>query len=223
MLAGLLYLLPPAIVRADDDLSDMLNNSKTAITPPVAPVDPSTQPDKNVSDALGTMKPKPPRGSREGTITINGGEVVQGRIWTTLETPFRIWIDETKTYQDIDFSLVKKIEVHVLSEQMEDDWRWLKEGSDQKVFSGKKYPNVELNYKFTLLNGQVAEGAVVAPIYLLSGDKRLSLALYKKYKGKLDQTLKDLVYIRTIELEPPQPGDVNTDAPKATTKLPLLD
>ena len=63
---------------------------------------------------------------------------------------------------------------------MEPDWRWLKEGSDQKVFSGKKYPNVELAYKFTLLNDQTVEGTVVAPVYTFDGEKKRTLAPLQK-------------------------------------------
>ncbi len=153
-------------------------------------------------------------------MTLNNGTVLKGPIWTTTATPFRLWIEADKVYKDVDFAVVKSIEVHVVSETMEDDWRWLKEGSDQKVYSGKKYPNVELNYRFTLLNDQVIEGSVVAPIYFADPDppqKTRTFALYKKYKGALDQKLEDLLYVKSIALEPP------TTPPAArSSKLPLL-
>ena len=102
---------------------------------------------------------------------------------------------------------------------MEPDWRWLKEGSDQKIFSGKKYPNLDLAYQFTLLNDQTIEGPVLAPIYTVDGQKTRTLALYKKYKGKLDETLKDLVYIKTITLTPADPA---ATPPPQSKKLPLI-
>ena len=103
---------------------------------------------------------------------------------------------------------------------MEKDQRWLKEGSDQKVYSGKQYPNIQLTYQFTLVNGQVIAGGVVAPVYLFDGTKDRTLALYKKYKGTLDETLNDLVYIKSITFNAPAPTAAGTAG--KTTKLPLL-
>ena len=47
--------------------------------------------------------------------------------------------------------------------------------------------------------------------------KKHALALYKKYKGKLDETLKDVAYIKTMELK--GPGNAEE---KQTGKLPLI-
>ena len=200
--------------QADDDVNDV--SAKPAAVPEEV-TGPSSQ---GIGDALGTMRETIPEGSRMGVLTLSNGVKIEGRVWTTLETPLRLWIDEIKAYRDVDLALIKRIEVKVLSEKMEDDWRWLKEGSDQKVFSGKKYPNVELAYTLTLLNGQVLEGTVVAPIYTFDGQKRRNLALYKKYHGKLDETLADVVYIKTIELAP---AAAATQANESTTrKLPLI-
>jgi hypothetical protein len=203
---------------AEDDLSDLLQSAKPAASAPATLTSPTASAFKPTSDALGTLQTKAPAGARLGTITLNNSVKLEGRIWTTLDTPLRVWSEETKSYRDVDLALVKAVEVHVLAETMEDDWRWLKEGSDQKVFSGKKYPNVDMAYRFTLLNDQVMEGTVVAPIYFVDGAKSRTLALYKHYKGNLDETLKDLVYITSITLTPPAPTADNGQ----TTHLPLL-
>ena len=215
-----LSILPLAGLRSaagdDADLQDILQSGKST-TAPSGELSPQADPQ---NDPLGTRKDRAARGARIGVITLSTGKKYEGRIWTTLETPLRLWIEERKTYQDIDFSLIRRVDVVVQSEQMEDDWRWLKEGSDQKVYSGKKYPNVELAYKVTLSNEQVVEGTTVAPIYVFDGDKNHSLALYKKYKGKLDETLKDLVYIKSISLR--ETGDAVRANEGKTTKLPLI-
>ena len=199
---------------ADDDVSDLIGGAKTVTTAPAE----ATGPSHDVPDALGTLKTKPPAGAREGTVLLNNGQSLTGQIWTTLETPLRVWVEATKSYVDVDFGDVARLDVNVLHESMEDDWRWLKEGSDQKIFSGKKYPLVELEYVFTLANGQKVQGGVVGPIYMIdSAGKKHALALYKKYKGKLDETLKDVAYIKTIELKGPgNAGETRTG------KLPLI-
>jgi hypothetical protein len=209
------------VLAADDDMSDLLQGAKSVTTAPAEVTGPATQPVVGMTDALGTMKGKVPAGAREGTVTLNNGGVLKGEIWTTLETPFRVWVEERKAYEDVDLSLVKGVEVKVAAQSLEEDWRWLKEGSDQKVYSGKKYPLVELGYVFTLVNGQTVEGGVVAPVYVVEENgKRHSLALYKKYKGKLDETMGDVAYIKSIELKE-EAAEGNVGAP-ASGKLPLI-
>jgi hypothetical protein len=199
---------------ADDDISDLIGEAKIVTTAPAE----VTGPSHDVPDALGTLKAKAPAGARDGTVVLNNGQSLTGQIWTTLETPLRVWVEATKSYVDVDFGDVARIDVNVLHESMEDDWRWLKEGSDQKIFSGKKYPLVELEYVFTLVNGQKVQGGVVGPIYMTdTAAKKHALALYKKYKGKLDETLKDVAYIKTIELK----GAGNAGETR-TGKLPLI-
>jgi len=215
MLAVVAVLALPALAD-DETLDDLLTNAKPAATKPAEVTGPTTAP-----DALGTMKPRTPAGARIGLVTLSDKTGFEGRVWTTLDTPFRVWQEDLKSYRDVALGLVKDIHVVVLSRKMEDDWRWLKEGSDVKIFSGKKYPNVELEYTFTLLNGQVITGPVVAPVYVYDGNKTRTLALYKKYKGKLDETLENVVFIESIKLSTPEV--VTTAAEKRTRKLPLLD
>jgi hypothetical protein len=220
--AGAAMLAMGGMIAADDDVSDLFGAAKPAASAPTKVTAPDAPENKPTSDALGTLKDKAPAGSRDGKVTLSNGVKIDGRIWTTQATPLRVWIEENKTYKDIDFAVVKQIDVHVITEVMEDDWRWLKEGSDQKVYSGKKYPNVDLAYKFTLVNGQEVEGTVVAPIYVVDGSKARTLALYKHYKGNLDETLKDLVYITAVTLEPASAAEKEREG-KMTRKLPLLD
>ena len=201
---------------ADDELSELLK-SAPATSAPAAVSAPNAPENKPTTDALGTLKPAPPAGARLGTVTLNNGTKLEGRVWTTLETPFRLWVEESKRYIDVDISLVQRMDVRVISETMEDDWRWLKEGSDEKVYSGKKYPNVELAYRFRLSNDQVVEGTVVAPIYFADGAKSRTLALYKKYKGETGESLKDLVYVTSVVLDP-----IPASRTVESRKLPLL-
>ena len=205
----------PAAHADDEDLQDLLKGATTATAPSG-----DLNPEAEKNDPLNTRQEHAPAGARIGVITFNEGKPLEGRVWTTLETPIRVWIEPLKMYRDIDWSIIKRVDVVVISETMEDDWRWKKEGSDEKVYSGKKYPNVELAYKFTLVNNQVIEGAVVAPIYFADGLKSRRFALYKKYKGPLDQTLKDLVYIKTIVLQDPPAATRTSDS--KTTRLPLI-
>jgi len=219
LLAGV--LLCTAAASADEnDLDDVLKSAKTTTAPSGEP-NPDSQPAARQVDPLGTIKSRAPAESRLGTITLNTGKTLEGRIWTTLQTPLRVFIDGEKAYRDVDFATITKAQVLVDSEKLELDWRWKKEGSDEKVFSGKSYPNVEARYKFTLVNGQTLEGGVVTPIYIEDAKGRQVLVMDKKYRGPLDSQLKDLVYIKTLELKL---ADATAAAnSKKTRKLPLID
>jgi hypothetical protein len=203
-------------VRAQDDPNDIRTTAKPATVPATvtAPDAPGMKP---TVDALGTQKPKIPPDARAAKLVLSDGTKLEGQLWTN-RAPFRVWTEGDKVYKDLDLGSIKKIEVHVLSETMEEDWRWLKEGSDQKVFSGRKYPNVSLAYQFTLTNDQVIEGTVVSMVYLADKDKTRTLVLYKQYKGNLDEALADLIYVKSIDLE----GSAAAEE-KKTTHLPLLD
>jgi hypothetical protein len=216
--AALAAMLTLACAAKGDerDLNDVLNQA-TTVPAPAADI-PTTDP---AVDALGTIhKAQDPEEARQGTLTLSDGTVLKGKIWTTLKTPFRVFVDETKMYNDIDMALVKHLEVIVDAANMEDDWRWLKEGSDQKIMTGKKYPLVQLRYKFALVNDQVITGGVVAPIFIDAGPKVISVALYKKKQGTFDQTMKDVLYVKSITFdEAAKPTEM---AANGTRVLPLL-
>jgi hypothetical protein len=202
---------------ADDDLDQLLGGAKPATNPM-----PASAPIVIGGVVLKNDKLiQPSDFGRPGSVTLSNGVKLTGKVWTTPTVPLRVWIEEEKAYKDIDWVLLKRIDVHLLAQTMEDDWRWLQEGSDQKVFSGKQYPNVNLAYKFTLLNDQVLEGTIVAPIYVQDAGKERTLALYKNYKGNLDETLKDLVYITAVTLDAPATPNAGT-RPQTSSKLPLL-
>jgi len=202
-------------VRAqDDDLREALKGATTVPAP--APVT-GTQPPP--IDPFHTAASHLPAAARPGSAVVSNGTKLEGQLWSTAATPLRVWQADDKTYRDIEWSAIKKLEVIVDSATMEKDWRWLKEGSDEKVYSGKSYPLVELRYTITLANDQTITGGVVSPVYVFDGKKVFNLALYKKFKGNLDQTLDDVVYIKSITFT----GDAASGrAAPRTTKLPLI-
>jgi len=212
----LLVLLAGRSTLAQDDLLDQIKQNSKDTAQPSGDIAPDTQ---SAVDPLGTKKAKSPIQARIGTLTLSNGKKYEGRIWTTLATPLRVWLEGEKRYNDIDLNLVKTINVIVDAAGLEDDWRWLKEGSDKKIYSGKKYPNVSLRYKFVLVNDQVVEGTVVAPMYVYDGVKTHPYALYKKFKGTLGQSMDDVIYIKSVSLR----GNPVVDQEKNyTTRLPLI-
>ena len=189
LLAGWV-LAQPTTTPTDDTLDWLLSHATTAPTTreadtlPISPFGEKNSPE-----------------SRRGVLTLSNGERIRGRFATTREKPIRIWVAKEKEYRDIPFTLIKSMEAKVLWERDEKEWHFKESGSDIKEYSGKTYPARELEYAVTLVNGQSITGGIVAPIYVSSGERTATFVLNKRQKGEVGQTLKDLAYVKRVELD----------------------
>lgn len=176
---------------ADDDVDFLLKQATTAPATKPSTLPANSSPFKEVNAD----------GKRAAVITFSDNEKVRGKLSTTLEKPIRVWDDEKKEYRDIPFQFIKTLEAKILWEREEKEWKFRESGSDIKEYSGKTYPAREMQYTFTLSNGQTITGGVVAPLYLDNphGDK--VLVLHKRDKGEVGQTLKQLIYVKKVEFE----------------------
>ena len=188
-----LALLMSAVATAaekppvDDDVDFLLKKAT-----PAPATKPSTRP------TTSPFKPSVDDGRRRAIMTLSDGEKIKGRFSTTLDRPFRVFVDEKKEYQDLPFKLVKSIQAKVIWERDEKEWHFKESGSDIKEYSGKTYPARETEYTFTLINGQTVTGAVAAPLYLQTDADDKTFILHKRDKGEVGQTLKQLVYIQRV-------------------------
>lgn len=173
-----------------DDFDWLLNQATTA---------PATRPSAPATRPAGFAPRKNPE-ARQGKIHLSSGKVVAGPLATTREKPLRVWDDKDKEYRDIPLALIQSMEAKILWEREEKEWHFKETGSDLKEYSGKTYPARELQYVVKLINGQTLTGGIVAPLYLGDQDPQLYV-LNKRQKGELGQRLKDLVYIKRVELE----------------------
>ena len=192
MAIGILVCATAAGPATRDASDDILGLSAPAATRPAA--EPATQPS--------VFKPAADDGeTRVGTVTMSDGTVVTGKVATTAEKPVRIWVAEEKQYEDVPLSQVATVEAQVTWERDEPEWNFKDSGSDIKVYSGKSYPARETAYRFTLTDGTVIAGGVVAPLYVTGDDGRArTLVLHKRDKGPIGQPLAKLVYVRRVEL-----------------------
>lgn len=181
----------PAGEVRDETLDWLLSRAATA--PATRPAD--TQP------AVPFERPGEDPEKRKGFILLSNNEKIPGTICTTREKPIRIWDPSAKQYVDVPWALIKSMEARVLWERDEKEWHFVESGSDIKEYSGKTYPARELEYVVTLVNGQTITGGIVAPLYVSGSGHTLTFVLYKRQKGDLGKTLKDLVYVKRVELE----------------------
>lgn len=136
--------------------------------------------------------------SRPGVLVLSDGAPLTGRLSTTLRQPLRVWDTGKQEYEDLPFSLIKSIEVRVISESQAPEWKFAQGGIDIKEYSGRTYPARQSEYAVTLDDGTIVTGAVAAPIYLDNADGHKVFILHKKDKGEPGQKLADLVYVKAI-------------------------
>ena len=192
VLFSLCIAATPATKPADSAMDSILGLSKK---PAATQPDPATQPLANTplknegADDQG----------REGVITLSDGTKIEGKIATTQDKPVRIWVEKEKDYEDVPFDQIVSAEVEVLWERDEKEWNFKETGSDIKVYSGRTYPARQTQYTFTLTDGTIIKGDVVAPLYVTTEDgKTKTYVLYKRDKGEIGQTLKDRPYVKTV-------------------------
>ena len=183
----------PATSPSDSEMDWILSNTgpTTAPSPTTEPI-PTTLPSVLTGGPTATD-------ARPGTILLSDGTTIQGKLSTTLDQALRLWSDEDKQYHDIPFSLVQSIEVQVVWERMEDEWKFKESGSDIKEYSGKQYPARETAYTITTTDGDKITGGVVAPLYVDTPTGRRLFVLHKRDKGDVGQSLKDLVYVQSVK------------------------
>jgi hypothetical protein len=192
-------LTQPATAPADPTLDWLLNQATTAPSAPAPATVPSTQEETPFGE---NKNPD----IRRGAITLSDGEKIPGKLATTAEQPIRLWDEQKKEYRDIPWKVIKSMQAKVLWEREEPEWHFKESGSDIKEFSGKTYPNREMQYTIELRNGQSVTGGVAAPIYLQTPKGNKLFILHKRDKGEVGQTLKDLVYVKRVDLEEDEDG-----------------
>lgn len=177
--------------ETDDNLDFLFTFGKPSTAPATRAVIPQTKP---AGARLGAE-------ARKGVMLLSSGEKIEGFFATTAEKPLRVF--DGKEYHDIAWDQIASLEAKILWERDEKEWKFVEGGSDIKEYTGKTYPARELEYVVTLVNGQHVTGGVVAPVYHAAtrADPTQLQVLNKRQKGEVGEKLKDLVYIKKIDLE----------------------
>jgi hypothetical protein len=207
-----LFLAVPA---RSQSLNSILSHAQTV----KAPGSGGFKPDNHMHP-FGTSNGTASLAVRRGVVTLSNGVQLSGKIWTTLKTPFRVWLADIKQYRDIDIRLIKTIQVHLLAAKEIRDWRYQQEGSDIKNYSGKTRPRISFSYTFTLVRGKSITGTLDAPLYVRSHGHTSNLIIYKRVEGKLGEKLSSVVFVKSVTLK--VTAAIKHYAAGLTRLLPLL-
>jgi len=149
-----------------------------------------------------------------GYVETSDGKVYPGLIYMTRDKRLKLYDDQLQRQREIPLRVVKQIDCQVKKEWMEKEWRFKELALDEKMYTGREYPAREYLHTITLQDGRQITGPLAEIIYVKPympkpepGSKTyqpeaepMRFILYKRHKGEIGQSLKSLVYVKSIKL-----------------------
>jgi len=167
------------------------------------------------------VNPFPPRtaarDSVPGVVHTSDGKVFAGEVFLTPGKQLPLFDPVRKENILIALRDLDWLEVSVVAERVEREWRFKEEGSDEKVFTGKTYPRRDYALTLQRRGGkpQRVELANGVPLYVLphisreaagkegavaqAPPKPVRFFLQPYDRGEPGMELKDIVYVRRVE------------------------
>ncbi len=142
-----------------------------------------------------------------GKIVFSDGTVLAGDIRTTEGKPLRLIEAGTARRLDLALPEVYRIRCLLVSEEEYRVWRWVEDGSREKVYTGETYPKREFEAEVVLRNGDIRRGTLVGVLYVYEteGAKPKRAILKDLDQGEVGEKLTDRVYVESVTFEGPPP------------------
>ncbi len=148
-----------------------------------------------------------------GYVELSDGQIHYGMVYLTRDARLKIHDKKLQRQREIPLRVVKQIDCQLKREWMEKEWRFKETTSDEKMYSGRKYPVREYLHTITLGDGRKIKGPLSALVYVRAADhakpppgsyvpvvKPQRFILHKRDKGKVGADLKSLKYVRCVKL-----------------------
>ncbi|MCK5113252.1 MAG: hypothetical protein KAR11_00625 [Phycisphaerae bacterium] len=137
-----------------------------------------------------------------GVVELSDDTQLGGGVFTTRNKPWIVWVASEKRWRLIPPAAVLSITAVVVEEKLELQWRWKATGEPEKVYTGERYPFRRFEWKFHLADDTYIQGVVKGqPIWIETPDKtRGPFVLGERTKGKVGQSLQNLIYIKKVVL-----------------------
>ncbi|MCL2701833.1 MAG: hypothetical protein FWE88_09120 [Phycisphaerae bacterium] len=135
-----------------------------------------------------------------GVVELSNGMQMPGLLYTTRGKNLELYVEADRNWYRIPFIAVLGITTIVDEEAIELVWRWRAMGVDERVFTGESYPTRRFSYAVTLIDGSTMKGAIKGqPLWInLDGMIMGPLVLHERTKGKLGETLDDIIYVQKV-------------------------
>ncbi|MFZ4394308.1 MAG: hypothetical protein ACOYOU_01625 [Kiritimatiellia bacterium] len=154
---------------------------------------------------------------RAGRVELSNGEVLEGLISTTPGASLRLQVGDD--LKDVPLEAVQEMRFVPVHESMEQKWRFVEAGRNEKKKWGVPYPVRELQTQMILGSGRVFTGHLYTTVlYVAQSNETVKVVIKAKDKGTEGQTFKDVVCPVRISLSGKAvalPGDIHIDAGQA--------
>ena len=191
-------IAPPDITFVDDE-----PETPTQAGQAEKPGQPAKPADKPASNPFGPAGGFNRQDAVPGYLELSSGLKVPGHIFTTRAARLKVYNLDREMYEYVPVPALKSIDAEVEWERMDPEWRFKEAGSPEKVYSGRENPVRKVCYTLTLLNDHKIRGHILGqPLYVAHNDKADRFLLHDRDKGAMGQTLKDIPYIKHVELGP---------------------
>ena len=135
-----------------------------------------------------------------GRLERSDGGVFRGRLYLTRDKRLELYADAEKKWHQLKLEDLAALRWEVEFEQEEREWRWKENGSDEKVYTGRKkvdrrYRTVAKRKDGTEIRGHI-RGTVIY-VKPEKGEER-RFFLYWNQPADFDQKPEDLVYVKEV-------------------------
>ena len=111
-------------------------------------------------------KPATPKGAVLGYVELSDGSIHPGEVSLTRDKRLQLADDKTQQQREAPLSAVKQIDCAVKKEWMEKEWRFKETTSNEKFYTGRKYPSREYTHTITFQNGRKVVGGLSGVVFL---------------------------------------------------------
>jgi len=148
------------------------------------------------------------RQGREAEILLSDGTELTGEATLTRGKKLVIFDREAKKKRRIALEAVESIEVAIEEEGMHTPFRFTTHGDSSKVPLGQGYPWRKYVATVVLKDGKRIIGDTSALIrFRDEKGKKHKVILYKRQKGKEEETLEDVIYVKGIWFDGTRPDE----------------
>lgn len=148
---------------------------------------------------LPIAKTAPGRLERFAEMVFSDGKKLRGMLFLRGTGKIKIFDKEQSLFREFPLEFVRRMDTIVLKEVEEKHWRWLEHANDEKVYTGKTYWWRQYDVKLTFVNGKSVTGSIRGPVYMRVDGEVRRFILHDRDKGKLDEPLEKLVYVKSID------------------------
>ena len=139
---------------------------------------------------------------RAGRVELSNGGVLEGLISSTPGAPLRLQVGND--LKDVPLEAVQELRFVPEQETMEQKWRFVEAGRNEKKKWGAPYPVRELQTQIILSGGCVFTGHLYTTVlYVAQSNATTKVVIKAKDKGTEGQTFQDVVYPVRIAMKLP--------------------